>query len=113
MVRTMFDKVIHGSKWRCDFFIGMHFHPSIASLSQTIPTLGLSHSPKFVGLYREVYGHPDYVIPYEDVSINILSAKFEALQAEQDNIRKRLASRVPELQAAARRSGQYVRDLLA
>ena len=75
--------------------------------------MGLSHGPKFVGLYREVYSHTDYVVPYEDVSIDILSAKFETLQAEQDNIRKRLASRVPELKAAARRSGQYVKDLLA
>ena len=98
---------------QCDLFIGMRFHPTIASLSQSIPTLGLSHSPKFAGLHQEVYGHTDYLIPYEDVSLDALTAEFETLQAEQDNIRKKLASRVPELQAAARRSGQYVRALLA
>lgn len=98
---------------QCDFFIGMRFHPTIASLSQSIPTLGLSHSPKFAGLHREVYDHTDYLIPYDDVSIDRLSAKFEALQAEQGNIRKKLASRVPELRAGARLNGQYVRALLA
>ena len=97
---------------QCDFFIGMRFHPTIASLSQSIPTLGLSHSPKFVGLHQEVYGHTDYLIPYKDVSLDALTAKFKALQVEQNNIRKRLASRVPELQAAARRNGQYVRAFL-
>ena len=52
---------------QCDFFITMRFHPSIAALSQAVPTLGLSHSQKFAGLYEAVYGNLDYLLPYSEI----------------------------------------------
>jgi len=97
---------------QCNFFIAMRFHPTIASLSQSIPTLSLSHSPKFAGLHQDVYGHTDYLVPYEDMSIDVLSSILEKLQAEQDSIRKNLNSCVNELQEAARRNRQYIKALL-
>ena len=90
----------------------MRFHSTIAALSQSIPTLGLSYSPKFAGLHQDVYGHTDYLVSYDDISVDVLSSKFDALKANQNNIRKSLNSRVPELQEAARRNGQYMKTLL-
>jgi polysaccharide pyruvyl transferase WcaK-like protein len=97
---------------QCDMFISMRFHPSIASLSQSIPTLGLSHSPKFAGLHKSVYGHTDYLISYDHISLDILMEKFQQLRANQNSIRQQLSKRIPELQAQARLGGKHVRDLL-
>lgn len=97
---------------QCEAFIGMRFHPTIASLSQGVPTLGLSYSPKFAGLHQLVYGHTDYLIPYEDVSVEQLQAKFQQLKDNREEIRRQLLTRVAELQVLARRNGTLVRDLL-
>lgn len=97
---------------QCDFFISMRFHPSIASLGQCIPTLGISHSPKFSGLYKSVFGHTEYLIPYDEITYDALKKKFTKLQSDKEEIREHLGRRIPELQAQARLGGKCVKDLL-
>jgi len=98
---------------KCDYFIGMRFHATIAALSQSIPTLALSHSPKFTGLYKEIYGNIDYLVRYEDISSDVLSEKLDALQTGREDIRKMLAIRIPQLHTSARYGGQYLKSLLS
>lgn len=98
---------------QCDLFVGMRFHPTIASLSQYIPTLGISHSPKFAGLHDVVYGHRDFLVTYEDISYETMSRVFRALQADQGQIRHLLARRIPELQAAALSASDSIKGILA
>lgn len=97
---------------QCDFFISMRFHPSIASLSQCVPTLGISHSPKFAGLHKSVFGHTEYLIPYDEITYDTLKKYFTKLQSDKEEIREHLGRRIPELQAQARLGGKCVKDLL-
>lgn len=97
---------------QCDIFISMRFHPSIASLSQGIPTLGLSHSAKFAGLHEAIFGHRNYLIPYENISFELLMQKFREIWNAKDKIRKQLGKKVPEFQAQARLGGKYIKKLL-
>ncbi|MCX6890329.1 MAG: polysaccharide pyruvyl transferase family protein, partial [Verrucomicrobia bacterium] len=56
----------------CDTFIAMRFHPTIAGMSQSVPTLGLGYSPKFAGLHELVYGHTEFLIGYDKVTADAL-----------------------------------------
>jgi len=97
---------------QCDLFIGMRFHSTIAALSQSIPTIGLSYSPKFAGLHKEVYGNTDFLIPYEDVTFSILCSKFKNLQENKINLNKSLNERIPALQKQALQNESYIKILL-
>ena len=95
-----------------DIFIGMRFHSTIAALSQSIPTIGLSYSPKFAGLHKEVYGHMDFLIPYEDVTFDILYSKFKRIQGNKSNITQSLNKRIRVLQKQALDNGTYIKTLV-
>lgn len=95
-----------------DVFIGMRFHSTIAALSQSIPTIGLSYSPKFTGLHKEVYGHVDFLIPYKDVTFKILCSKFKRIQENKTNIIQSLDKRIQILQKQALQNGAYIKTLL-
>lgn len=98
----------------CDYFIAMRFHPSIAALSQAIPTLGFSHSPKFAGLHNLVYGHTDFVIPYSDmISLEKIWLKYEEIKMRGEDIKNHLNLQIPHLQNMARLNGSYLREMLA
>lgn len=38
----------------CDFFVGSRMHACIAALSQSIPTVGVAYSRKFIGVFESV-----------------------------------------------------------
>ena len=96
----------------CDAFIAMRFHPSIAGMSQCVPTLSLGHSPKFAGLHQLVYGHTEFLIGYDKVTAAQLEDGFRRLTSHGEQVRLQLSRRVPELQQMALLSGQLVKTLL-
>jgi polysaccharide pyruvyl transferase WcaK-like protein len=69
---------------KCDFFIGARMHACIAAVSQKIPTVALSYSKKFAGVFG-LAGIPDIVIDLRKGSTesciekisNIFSKRFE------------------------------------
>ncbi len=96
---------------QCDIFIGMRLHATIAALSQCIPTLGLYCSPKVSGLHLSIFGRTDYLMHYNDISLDGLKQKFTQILENKDQIRLQLLKRVPELQLTARAAGRQMRDL--
>jgi len=96
-----------------DVFVAMRFHPSIAALSQGIPTLGLSHSPKFMGLHETVFNHTRYLLPYDRISRVSLRDCMSMIIKEIPLIRAQLRTRVPELQALANSVGIHAAAALA
>jgi polysaccharide pyruvyl transferase WcaK-like protein len=52
---------------KCDFFIGSRMHACIAAASQKIPTIALSYSKKFAGVFG-LAGIPDIVIDLREGS---------------------------------------------
>lgn len=97
----------------CDYFIGMRFHSIIAALSHFIPSLGLSYSPKFSGLFQDVYGHDRYLLSYENISLEYWHVKLEELEKERDAVREQLNVRVPQLCEAALKNSMYLKKILS
>jgi polysaccharide pyruvyl transferase WcaK-like protein len=95
-----------------DLFITMRFHPSVAAMSQCVPTLGITHSPKFIGLHRLIFGHSRYTVPYADISAPVLKSAADMVLSEQEHIRSVLSARIPELQRSAMSLGDEVASRL-
>ncbi|MDO8661724.1 MAG: polysaccharide pyruvyl transferase family protein [Candidatus Omnitrophota bacterium] len=98
---------------QCDIFLGMKFHPTIFSLSQGIPTLGMYYSPKFIGLHQSIFGHTDYLIHYNDISFDLLMLKFQQVKDDKDKIQQILRRRVPEIEAELFNAGKHLENLFA
>lgn len=96
-----------------DIFIPMRFHPSIAAISQGVPTLGLSHSPKFAGLHDMVFNHRRFLLPYHEINRESLREKMAQILKESDQIRNYLATQIPELQKSAWTMGQHTAKYLS
>jgi polysaccharide pyruvyl transferase WcaK-like protein len=55
LVKGAYDQFeLKGIIGQCDFFIGSRMHACIAALSQGIPTVGISYSHKFTGVFDAV-----------------------------------------------------------
>jgi len=86
-------KFIIGS---CDFFLGSRMHACIAAISQGVPTVGLSYSRKFRGVFESV----DHEIPIADLRsldqdqiVDIVDYAF----TNRENLRNKLKNRMPEV----------------
>lgn len=97
---------------QCDVFIGMRYHPTIASLSQLVPTLSMYYSQKFIGLHKFIFGHTDHLIHYKEVSYDLLILKFKQILKNKSEIQLYLEKRIPELQTQCRLVGRYLKELL-
>ncbi len=90
---------------QCDYFIGARTHSTIASLSSGIPTLSIGYSVKAVGINEDLFGHTDYVLPIQEVSVESLMQKFQLLVEQRDEIIKHLETRLPAIRAMSELSG--------
>lgn len=98
---------------QCDIFLGMKFHPTIFSLSQGIPTLGMYYSPKFIGLHKSIFEHTDYLIHYKDVSFDALMLKFKQIKEDKEKIQQILRRRIPKIEAELLIAGNHLENLFA
>lgn len=98
MVRGTYDqseiKYIIGL---CDFFLGSRMHSCIAALSQIIPTIGLSYSKKFSGVFGSVEV-ADQVMDLRAQNMEAISDYIERSFKERDQIAYKLSSSVPNAQ---------------
>lgn len=90
---------------QCDYFIGARTHSTIASLSSLVPTLSIGYSVKAVGINEDVFGHTDYVLPIQDVSLQSLNSKFQQMVERRQEIIDCLKARLPAVREMSERSG--------
>jgi polysaccharide pyruvyl transferase WcaK-like protein len=65
---------------KCDFFVGARMHACIAALSQTVPTVAMAYSGKFIGVLRSVGVESDVAdlrISSVDEILTLLSSCFD------------------------------------
>lgn len=93
-------QLIKGEIGLCDYFIGARTHSTIAAYSQFIPTLVMGYSVKSLGIAQDLFGVSDnYVIPVTSLSDeNALTQAFKWLFQNENIIRRRLETVVPEKQ---------------
>ena len=82
----------------CDFFIGSRMHACIAALSQSIPTVPVAYSKKFIGV-METIGVESYIADPRTMDEREILHTVDRAWAERDSIRQHLKGKMPEVKA--------------
>ncbi|GAF66992.1 hypothetical protein BTS2_3900 [Bacillus sp. TS-2] len=97
---------------RMRFFIGARTHATIAAYSTNVPTLVLGYSVKSRGIAKDLFGEERFVLGVDELSdINKLLKQFDLLYKEEDDIKKQLESRIPEMKQLSTVSVDYLMEL--
>lgn len=92
---------------RCDFFIGSRMHACIAALSQTVPTVALSWSHKYVGIMERL-GMKSYVFDTRGETAKEIANKTKEAFLNRTSISEQLAVGASAEKASARESVQAI-----
>lgn len=96
---------------RCDLFIGAYMHANIGALSMCVPTIGLSYSHKFQGIF-DMLGQEKYVLNLKDLTYEDLISKVDDAWTNREKIRKELQERMPEIKKRVMFAGELVKKVL-
>jgi colanic acid/amylovoran biosynthesis protein len=102
-------------KWviaRCQVFAGARTHATIASLSSQVPTLSIGYSLKAKGINKDVFGSLDYCMPVSELTPETFKLRLQTVIARQEEIRKHLAARIPEIQHSSLMAGSKLRTII-
>jgi len=89
---------IKGVIAQCEVVVAARYHTVVAALSLGIPTLAISWHHKYVGVL-ELFKQKDWVCEIEQLSLENLVQKFEALWYNRDGIRKTVTACLPDVRA--------------
>jgi colanic acid/amylovoran biosynthesis protein len=103
---------IKGLCGRMRWFVGTRMHSNIFALSMGVPTLAIGYLPKTVGL-METIGLEEWTLPIETLTAYQLEEAFARLVAREQEVRGRLAQRIPELTRAAMDNGRTIEEALS
>ncbi|RLJ09758.1 MAG: hypothetical protein DRP15_02550, partial [Candidatus Aenigmatarchaeota archaeon] len=98
---------------QCDILISPRFHLVIFALSQCVPAIAIAYSHKAYGI-MDMLGQSEYVLSYEDLSLEQLMEKVEKLWVDKAcaKVRQELKIRTNEIRKRALNAGRLVRLLL-
>ncbi len=90
--------VLKGYISRCRFFVGARTHATIAAYSSLVPTLVVGYSVKSMGIATDLFGdYTHYVLKGDELkSADELYNSFEYIYDNENEIKQRLASVIPE-----------------
>jgi colanic acid/amylovoran biosynthesis protein len=99
---------------RCRLFIGARTHATIAAYSTGVPTLVIGYSVKARGIAKDIFGSEDkYILPVQQLEQeNQLINAYNALIAEEVDIRNYLVNFMPGYIQDAYKAGEYVKKLM-
>ncbi len=97
MSREYNQSEIKGIIGNCDFFIGSRMHSCIAALSQSIPTVGVAYSKKFIGVFDSI-GSGDSVVDARKENENTITEKILDCYKNREQIRPIIKKQVAEAQ---------------
>jgi polysaccharide pyruvyl transferase WcaK-like protein len=81
----------------CDFFLGARMHSCIGAISQHIPTIGISYSHKFIGVFQSV-GVGDSVVDLRTENEAQIVARIQEAFNTRVETQKRLSITIPKVQ---------------
>lgn len=96
---------------RCELFIGTYMHSNIASLSMSVPTIGLSYSHKFKGIF-EMLEQEKYVCNLKDLTYADLISKVDDAWNKRERIKKELEKRMVEVKKQTLFAGELIKKVL-
>lgn len=109
--REMDAEEIRAYIGQCKLFVSSRFHAMVFALSKQVPVMLIGWSHK----YREVmeqFGLEEYAIDYTHMSLAKLISCFEALEQNQDHIRKKLIEHLPAVEESSRQNIDTVVQVL-
>lgn len=97
----------------CRFLITARTHASIAGYSSGVPTLVLGYSVKAKGIARDLFGSEDgMVLPVEKMTEkDCLYRSFLGLMEREEEVRGRLAERMPDYISRAGEAGKMIEEV--
>lgn len=98
---------------KCRLFIGARTHATIAALSSAVPTLFLAYSSKATGMCRDVFGTDQWLVPPEQFTVARLRDSWTRLCENEDDIRRTLVQKQPEMIAGAQRNATALAEVIA
>ena len=100
---------------KCRFMVAARTHASIAAYSTQVPTLVIGYSVKARGIARDLFGQEEgYVVPVQHIrETDELTRAFTGLQAQEDAIRARYKTFMPDYIARAYRGAEEIKKLMS
>lgn len=97
---------------RMRFFIGARTHATIAAYSNCVPTMVLGYSIKSRGIAKDLFGEEKLVLGINDISnTEKLTKGFDELLRDENEIRKTLEKRIPEIKKMSYKGAEYLKEL--
>ncbi|MDH7603029.1 MAG: polysaccharide pyruvyl transferase family protein [Armatimonadota bacterium] len=93
-------------------YVGSRFHSTISSFSSCTPTVSLTFSEKGPALNEFLLGTTKFAIHYAKLTPEALMDKLNLLLEEEETVRSKLRTRIPEVQALSRLAGTYLAEVL-
>jgi polysaccharide pyruvyl transferase WcaK-like protein len=97
---------------RCVVFAGARTHSTIAGLSSLVPTLSFAYSIKAYGLNQDIYGSQEFCLKPGELTPSVVTERLVFMLANCEQIRARLADRLPDVIADAYKAGPVLRETL-
>ncbi|WP_044913018.1 polysaccharide pyruvyl transferase family protein [Butyrivibrio sp. WCE2006] len=113
LVEDASAKELKGIISACRIFIGARTHSTIAAYSTCVPTLVLGYSVKSRGIARDLFGTDEnYVVPVQKLATEEdLVKAFDYILENEDSIRDRLNTIMPEYISRADLNVRYIKEL--
>lgn len=98
---------------RMRFFIGARTHATIAAYSNYIPTMVLGYSIKSRGIAKDLFGEEKLVLGINDISnTEKLKKGFDELIRDEEEIKRTLEKRIPEIKKMSYKSAEYLKEIV-
>lgn len=96
---------------QCDYFVASRFHAMVSSLSMEVPTIVIGWSHK----YREVlemFELEKWAFGQDKLSQEYLREQFKNLVAEEQDVRKKLATHLPEVKKLSLKQVDIINEVI-
>ncbi len=109
--REYTSEELKGVIGKCNMFIGSYMHANVAALSMCVPTIGLSYSYKFQGIF-EMLGQEECVCDLKNLTYENIISKVNDVWNKKEKIRKELEARMIVIQKQVLFAGELIKKFL-
>lgn len=96
---------------KCDFFVGSRIHGMISALAMSVPVMVCGWGHKYFEIL-DAFELRDYAFDYRLLSLEMMENIFERLAENQQEIRDRIRTKLPDVIAGSRVQIEVIVDLL-
>lgn len=98
---------------KCNWFVGVRTHSTIAALSSGVPTITLAYSAKAHGINFDIFGDRRWVVDIKDWTPESAISKWKELLSQGDSLSAYLKTKGPELTNRSQLGVKIVMELLS